>query len=445
MADWLDVGHRLSEGYPAVERTQIFVRACQAGGYEHPDLTAHPAQIRDWYDSEDGLDLYALNSDCAHLRDAGTAITEALRIQHRQIAVLAGAWTGQGGNSAVRMLQCHCEAATMVATEVRATAQLCESLRDNLWHLVDAKVMTTIAIDDRALPQRPAWLAAAAAVTAGVADRAAADDLVSRQIEPYVDSDIRADWLTAIRSTQARIAASYEMVTDRLASAPVPQFEIPGDLGSGGQSVQLPVRREHSVAVAPAPAYSEGPPDPVPATTMMTPVTPAVPAPQTLSGFGAAPVDGSAVPAGLSSLGDIAGLSGLASRIVEAISDLLGSAAEPLADPAAFADPLVVEEPADEPVAEDAALDSSTGEDTEVVEEPNPGERTEEVARSPGTGASPAARPSPAGKPPAAADGAPSAVADPVNEPRPDPLSDSQPAGSTPCEIAADELPQAGR
>ena len=260
-----------------------------------------------------------------------------------------------------------------------------------------------------------------------------------------MDSDIRADWLTAIRSTQARIAASYEMVTDRLASAPVPQFEIPGDLGSGGQSVQLPVRREHSVAVAPAPAYSEGPPDPVPATTMMTPVTPAVPAPQTLSGFGAAPVDGSAVPAGLSSLGDIAGLSGLASRIVEAISDLLGSAAEPLADPAAFADPLVVEEPADEPVAEDAALDSSTGEDTEVVEEPNPGERTEEVAKSPGTGASPAARPSPAGKPPAAADGAPSAVADPVNEPRPDPLSDSQPAGSTPCEIAADELPQAGR
>ena len=50
---------------------------------------------------------------------------------------------------------------------MRAAAQRCESLRDNLWYLLDSKVATAIAIDDRTQAQRPAWLAAAAAVTSG--------------------------------------------------------------------------------------------------------------------------------------------------------------------------------------------------------------------------------------------------------------------------------------
>ena len=68
MADRLNVAERLAEGRPAVERTQTYVGACHALGYQHPDLTAHPAQIRDWYDSEEGLDLRALDRDCAELR-----------------------------------------------------------------------------------------------------------------------------------------------------------------------------------------------------------------------------------------------------------------------------------------------------------------------------------------------------------------------------------------
>ena len=126
MADRLDVAQRLDEGRRAVEHTQRYVRACRALGYEHPDLTSHPSQIIDWYGTEDGLDLRALDSDCAQLRAAGAAATEALAIQQAQLAGLAAAWTGPGADSAFRFLERHCDAASMVANELRAAAQRCE-------------------------------------------------------------------------------------------------------------------------------------------------------------------------------------------------------------------------------------------------------------------------------------------------------------------------------
>ena len=168
------------------------------------DLTAHPSQVRDWYDSEEGLDLRALDRDCAELRAAGEAVTEALRMQRAQVAELAAAWTGPGGDAAVRFVERHCDAASAVATELRAAAQRCESLRDNLWYLVDSKVATAFAVDDRTQAQRPAWLAAAAAVTTGVGDRQAAEEVVREQVMPYVDNEIRNDWLTTMRSTLRR-------------------------------------------------------------------------------------------------------------------------------------------------------------------------------------------------------------------------------------------------
>ena len=147
-----------------------YVRACQALGYQHPDLTSHPSQIRDWYDSEDGLDLGALDSDCAKLRAAGAAVAEGLRIQRAQLAELAAAWTGPGGDSADRFLQRHCDAANTVATEVRAAAQRCESLRDNLWYLLDVEGRDGHRHRRSHAAQRAAWLAAAAEVTTGTGE-----------------------------------------------------------------------------------------------------------------------------------------------------------------------------------------------------------------------------------------------------------------------------------
>jgi hypothetical protein len=359
VAERLDVAQRLAEGRPAVEHTQSYMRACRLLGYEHPDLTSHPAQIRDWYDSEDGLDLRALDGDCAQLRAAAAAVMEALRMQRAQVDELAAAWSGPGAESAVQFLQRHCDAANTAATEVRAAAQRCESLRDNLWHLVDVKVATAIAIDDRTLAHRPAWLAAADTVTTGVGDRQTADELVQQQIKPHVDNDIRTDRLSAMRSTQAGVAASYDMVIDRFVAAAPAYFGIPDELRTGRAPFQpAPASAlEATAALAPAAAFPHPAVDPAPAAAPETPTTqaptttPGAPAPPTppISDLGTGGLGGaSAMPSGPSGAGSRAGLDGLgglASRIVDAMSGLLGSAAERLNDPSGLDDPAGTEDP----------------------------------------------------------------------------------------------------
>ena len=76
-----------------------------------------------------------------------------------------------------------------------------------------------------------------------------------QQVMPYVDNDIRNDWLTPMRSTLAGVATSYDMVTDRMAAAPATRFEIPGDLGPGSQPCSRPRQaHRHGRPVAPAAA-----------------------------------------------------------------------------------------------------------------------------------------------------------------------------------------------
>ena len=296
MADRLDVAERLAEGSTAVEHTQAYVRACHTLGYAHPELTSRPSQIRDEFDSEDGLDLRALDRDCAELRAAGDAIAEALRIQRGQAAELAAAWTGPAGEAADRFLQRHCDAANMVATEVRAAAQRCESLRDNLWYLLDQKVATAIAIDDRTQPQRTAWLSAAAVVTSGSGERSTAEQIVGQQITPYVDNDIRNDWLEAMRSSLAGFTASYDMVIDRMAAAPAIYFDSPGDLGPGYQLPAPSAAPAVTAALAPAVTVPTSvAPDPIAAQTPASPTPAGAPMSTT-----PAPAlgDASAVPTG---------------------------------------------------------------------------------------------------------------------------------------------------
>lgn len=434
MADRLDVAERLAEGRPAVEHTQTYVWACHLLGYEHPDLTSHPSQIRDWYEAEDGLDLRALDRDCADLRAAGAAVSDALRIQRDQVAELAAAWTGPGGDSAVRCLERQCDAANALATEVRAAAQRCESLRDNLWYLVDSKVATAIAIDEGTRAHRPAWLAAAAAVTAGVGDRASAEEVIRQQITPHVDNEIRDDWLTTMRSTVEGVGTSYDMVIDRMAAAPAARFEVPGDLGPGYQ----PLRPGVATPAAPAPpAAVPGPPAnpaPPPDLSAAAPAVPAaIPAPP-LPDLGTA----AAMPAGDPG-GGLGGLGGLASRIVDAMGSLLGPAADPVGAGDAFDD--------EDPFHADDADDK-----------PDEPEEAKEVEKAPGTeAAKPAgeARPvdaqPPVDAPPVEGPPAPVDAPEPVDVPAPvaapaapgpaPPVNE----GSTPCEIAADQVPQAGQ
>jgi hypothetical protein len=517
VAGRFDVAARLAEGRPAAEHTQSYVWACHALGYQHPELTAHGTQVRDWYGSEHGLDLHALDGDCAELWAAVTAIEEALRIQRAQFAELAVAWTGSGADSAVQFLQRHCEAGNAVATGVRAAAEGCAALRDNLWQLIDSKVAAATAIDDRTLAQRPAWLAAAQAVTTGAGDRPTADEMVQQQVKPYVDNDIRTEWLTAMRATLASAAASYDALTDRLSTAPVAIFEPSSDLGSScsmpsAEPVQpsaptLAAPVTPAAAVAPpdgatamsppgdAPAVSplaDAPPtipgdifstvplDPVATTTPTPPAFPIsgledLPAMPPISDLGAPLGEATGMPTGVGIPGDLGGPGGLSSlgslvgRIADAIGGLVGSLTEGLADPSGIDDaPLDSDDLLDDddaPDRPDEGVPPACGGDAN--DQPDEVEADDEQADSGGENAAsgsvadsppgnvadaPTAQgvtTPPADGPPLATpptgEPSPPAAAPPPGEPSPPVGSDPQPDGSTPCEIAADELPQAGQ
>ncbi len=448
MADRLDVDGRLAEGRGAVEHTQTYVQTGHALGYQYPDLTAHPAQIREWYASEDGLDLRALDRDCAELRAAGVVAAEALRMQRAQAAELAAAWTGPGGDAAVQLLQRHCDSADAVAAELRAAAQRCESLRDNLWQLVDSKVATAIAVDDRTQAQRPAWLAAAATVTAG--DLHSAEGVVRQQVIPYVDNDIRHDWLNAMRSTCDGIETAYAMVIDRAAAAPAARFEFPGDLGTTVVPMQLAPVAAAAVPVQPAPTLTAAAPPPVAP-------TPAPPAPPPAADWGTGLGDASGMPAG--GLGDFGGgglgggglgggggLLGLASRIVDAMGGLLGSAGDGPGGAEAFDDPLEANPFDEKPFHAEDPVDGEAAEDAGDVTEDNAAAAPAEPEETD------PAQPVDAGPP---EPNVPDPPAQPAQTPPPaDPTSAEPPApaepapadeASTPCEIAADQLPQAGQ
>ena len=438
MADRLDVAARLAEGRGAVEHTQTYVQACHALGYQNPDLTTHPAQVRERYAAEDGLDLRALDRDCAELRAAGVVAAEALRMQRAQVAELAAAWTGPGGDAAVQLLQRHCDTGEAVVTELRAAAQRCESLRDNLWYLVDSEVATAIAVDDRVRDQRPAWLTAAAAVLAG--DRDGAADVIRQQVMPYVDNDIRNDWVPAIRSASDGVETSYAMVIDKMMAVPTARFEFPGDFAAGVAPVQLapPVGAAPVPAADPGPTWTAAAPDPVSAAP-----APVAPAPPTAAAappgdWGTGLGDGLGMPAGdLGGLGGGGGLLGLAGRIVDAVGGLIGSAGDGVDGSDAFDDG---EDPfderpfhADDP--EDAVADKAPDEPddpdetTQPIDDPQPEDDNT---------AQPVGAPAPADTP--APDAPPLPPAAPVAEPAP-----AADQGSTPCEIAADQLPQAGQ
>ena len=185
-------------------RIGTYVWACRQLGYQHPDLTAHPAQIRDWYGHDDGLDLVALDADCAALSAAAAAADDAFDSPHRADGGVGGRLVRHGRRRGARIPSAaERSRRSSVRDGLRHAAEAMATLRDELWRAVDAKVATVLDIDDRRLAQRAEWLAAAQAVTTGAGDRAAASELVDQQIKPFVDNDIRSDWLAAMHRAMA--------------------------------------------------------------------------------------------------------------------------------------------------------------------------------------------------------------------------------------------------
>lgn len=443
----LDVSARLAEGRGSATNTQIYVSACHALGYQYPDLTAHGAQILEWYGGEDGLDLHVLGADCAALRAASAAADEAVRVTRDGMTALAVEWHGESGSAAVDFIERQGANGIAVAGALRAAADICEVLRDCLWRRVDEKAAAAVSIDDRRAGERPAWLAAAGALTSGGAAQTDADEVVTRQITPYVDTDIRTEWLSAMRSATASVSAAYEDAVRQLNACPVPYFDVP-DAWSVPLAVAPTTSPQAAVHTAPAaapmletPGADPTPAVPAPAPELTgaealppQPPTPTSPPPSAEP----PPQPGLPAPAGMPTAPDIGGgLSGLVSQIADALGGLFdGTPDAPADDPSQLEDPVGNDE--HQPADDDQQSDTGTQDDVVPDDDSAPTSSTDgeiPVADEP-----PEADPETVEAAPANDSPAPQQP-----PPPPPPPSAEHPDEQTPCEIAADELPQVGQ
>ncbi len=469
MTERYDVAQRLAEGVPAVEHTQSYVWACHVLGYQHPDLTAYPTQVRDWYDTEDGLNLWLLDDDCERLRAAANAAEEALSRQRAQHDELTEGWLGVGARAATEFLQRHVSAGEAVAANIRAAADRCATLRDDLWRLVDAKAATAIAVDDRRAAERSAWQAASQIVLTGAADREAADDLVDHQIKPYIDSDVRTEWLDTMRSTTASVDASFDTATNAVNAAPTPRFDMPGDLAAQGPPRdEPPVQSGVEVPVPAIPAgtgaaradppstrFDSAAPAAPPAAANDVPAPPPVQEPSGTALGDAGALDGLSGATGLGGLGGSIG--GIIGQIVDAVGELLGSLGDVPDDPSLTGELLGTDDPLDPNDEGDVAPSEADPLDLDDKADAAPDDADEDngpaAADTPPIPPAPPAVEAPLTAPPA--DEAPPAGEAPPDDPPPaepaapptetPPPADPPPDNRTPCEIAADDLPQAGQ
>jgi hypothetical protein len=452
-----DVAACLDQGRPSVSHTQTYVAACHTLGYQHPDLTANGAQILQWYGAEDGMDLAVLDADCARLRSAAIAAEEALGLERDAAAVLAAAWSGESASAASAFVDRHCAAAAAVAGVLRNAADSCAALRDTLWRLVGDKVHAAAAIDDRRAEVRPAWLAAAQTVMSGSPDRTEAIDVVTHQITPYVDADIRADWLGAMRAATTSVAAAYDDTLNRLSAHPSTHFDIPGQLARPMPDppratipvapppppppppppaavtvpAAAPAEPSNPSAVAPtAPAASAPPPTPVSADAPVPPPVPPLPAAPPPGIGGTMPASLPGVPAA-PDLGG--GLPGLAGQIAQALDGLFAGAPETSADPS-------TPDPADSGIDEPHPAEDTPADEPKDVEqkEDSPEPPAEEVVDAEETDTVlPREEPE--------VEDAPPPMSEPPPPPAPEPPVPEPAEEPTPCQIAADELPQVGQ
>jgi hypothetical protein len=442
VAQQYDVAGRLAEGREALAHNQTYVSACHRLGYRHPELTGYDGQLADCYDSEAGLDLRLLDADCAALGALADTADDAVRQQRAQLGEFATAWRGPGAEAAAVFLRRHCDAGAQLTARLRASATGCAVLRDELWRLVDSKVAAVLAIDEAVGAQRPAWLAAAHAVDSGAADEHATE-VIEKQVMPHVDNNVRGVWASAVRPVRDGAAAAYRSATAAADVGAGVLFAIPGDLGPerppddpapAAPAAIAPIAADLPSADAPAAAGDRpgaAAPEPTAAFEDL-PVDPGLPAGLGVPGDLGLPSGG--LPAGGSGLGGLGGLGGLIPRLADAFGD--AGLGEPFDDP--FEDTPEADEhgpedhddseaePADDDdAAADDPVDAELADETGPEPEPTGGESelaSEQVAPAVEAGET---------------------ENEPTSGPAPQPLADSPP--KTPCEIAAQELPQVGQ
>ncbi|MGV0738640.1 hypothetical protein ABQF35_18350 [Mycobacterium syngnathidarum] len=460
MAASLDVAARLDEGQAAVDTISEYVWACHLLGFDHPDLTRYRYQVRDWYAAEDGLDLRALDAECVALSSVAATAEQILRLQDNHFQELSQAWQGAGARASTDFLARHATSAAQVSAGILGAAGILTRLRDNLWEAVDAKVSAAMQIEERQDGQRGIWLAAARTVSGGMGDRSAASELIDAQVKPFVANDIGGDWLTAMRNTTRAVADAYRQALAALRAEALPVFGIPGELGpawgapvlaraagitagssmpeftnvgaSGPAWSATPAVMPAATAAAPVPMSAPSP-GAEPMGVAAQPVGSAPGAPTAPSGLGQG-LGGGGLP-GLGGLPDVgSGLTGAGQQLADLFGGLLGSSADGVADPIGD---VPEDDAADDPGEGDTSEEDTSEEDTESDEDdgadPDGAEAVEPQPESAPATVAPVDAEVPALAPTTTPE-----PATPVTEPL------AAATGGTPCEIAADELPQAG-
>lgn len=391
-----DVAARLAQGLPAVENAGTYVAACRQLGYHG----VSDASLREWYGTEDGMDLAVLQRDSDALGTAAAAVEDAARQQVELASRLAGAWSGPAASAAQDFLARQNDAAAAVRDGLVTAASALATLRDDLWQAVNAKVDAALDIDGRPSGQRGDWLAAAHTVTTGAGDVPTASELVDQQVKPFVDNDIGAEWLSEMRAGFDRVVDAFDTAIARLEASPAARFDVPGESGAVGESAAAPAPASTMPAAAPAPADFGG----------------------------GMPALGSGMP----SLGG--GLSGFGQQLADLIGGFTGSAdtGPDLAEP----DDLL-KEPDDEGPDED--LPDEEEPDKEPVEDDETDSEDGDPAQQPADIA-----PEEPVKPVPEPLSVPEPVAPPLAPPAAQDLAAPLPAEKTPCEIAAEELPRVG-
>jgi len=461
VAEALDVAGRLAEGRSAVDTIGDYVWACHLLGYQNADLTLHAGQVRDWYSSEDGLDLRALDADRAALEAAAATAEAAQQMQEQQIGVLAGAWRGRAGDSSRDFLVRHGQASRALTASLHRAVGALADLCDDLWQAVDDKVAAAVEIDERHAAQRAQWQAATRTVISGVGDRSLASELVDQEVKPFVDNDIRSDWVSAMQNAMASVASAFGAATAALSGEPVASFGVPGDLGPSWTPRPGDAAQVDAAGTAPSgwtgqtpgwpgqvpltvPASSPVPASwPVPASSPVPVPAPAFPAPTD-----AVPAMPAAAPPAMPSvpsLGDLGGglpggaggLADLGTQIADAVAGLLDTSSDPVPDA-----PDVTSgdgtQPEDDPAGEDDTGQEGQ-EDVETVEDTVDPSADDDTACEGADPGAPQAVEVDAAPPPLPTQ--PPIPPVPIQEP---PVTPEPVGAETPCEIAADELPQAG-
>lgn len=441
----------LAAGAPAAEVMTEYARACRRLGHSVPE----PAHLHAAYTAEEGLDLQALDDDHRTLSEALAAVEEALVLQEQARRALVAAWRGAGAVAAADHLVRHTETAATVVDGLHGSVTALGELRNRLWQLIDAKVDSTQGIEARGT--RAEWLSAARTVTTGAGDRAGASEMVDMQVAPFVANDIALDWVSAMRDTESAIRQAYRDAAAAIASQASAVFERPGLSGA------IPVAAETvSVASVPAtvvpasivagpagagtvPAQSAvGMEAAPPSTAVPPPVAPTTPVGADPLAAAAAPIPAAAAPLG----SGMSGLSGLGQSFADMLGGLLGSGGG-LGESLGAADdlnPALDDDPGD--AKRDELTDPEPDEDEEDPDgeepdedEPLEGETPAEESEGSTEAEAPAESVAPVAVPPEPV--VPTPVPEPVADPAVATPAEPVPA-DTPCEIAADELPQAG-